>query len=222
MRDTLLLSFSMLALGLGGCSFPSYTGAPENTVELPQKLGLTSNNFTIDQPKITQESTQQPPDALTPPPKPSYEPATVQAKFAIFEIQPKDSSESATFKAQLFPQIAPRTVANFEQKANNKLYDGLTFHRVEDWVVQGGDPKGDGTGGGVMRTELNKQSFVAGALGMARGNDINFTNDSQFFIILRQVYGLDEQYTNFGQIIEGGDAVSRIKKGYVIKSIRVY
>lgn len=72
----------------------------------------------------------------------------------------------------LFLQDAPNSVKNFTDKARNGFYQNLTFHRVEDWVIQGGDPKGNGTGGERMPTELNQRPFVTGSLGIARGQDI--------------------------------------------------
>ncbi|MCL5411354.1 MAG: peptidylprolyl isomerase [Patescibacteria group bacterium] len=129
--------------------------------------------------------------------------------------------KGGTFKLALLSDVAPKTVANFEKKANGKFYDGLTFHRVEDWVVQGGDPLGNGTGGGNMETEINKRSFIPGSLGVARGGDIKISNDSQFFINTTDASFLNEQYTNFGQLIEGADVVLGIQIGDKIKSIHV-
>src|SRR5438093_17863 len=72
-----------------------------------------------------------------------------------------------TFKIHLFtddPSVKG-TVKNFQDKVTSGFYNGKTFHRVEDWVIQGGDPKGDGTGGGTMPAEYNARSFKAGAVG---------------------------------------------------------
>jgi len=113
----------------------------------------------------------------------------------------------------LFGDIAPRTVKNFLEKAQKGFYKNLTFHRVEDWVVQGGDPKGDGTGGGMLQTELSRQPFVEGSLGVARGGNIQISNDSQFFIAKKQAAWLDQQYTNFGIVTEGMDVVNSMTKG---------
>jgi peptidyl-prolyl cis-trans isomerase B (cyclophilin B) len=114
---------------------------------------------------------------------------------------------------------APKTVKNFVDKIQSGFYKGLTFHRVEDWVVQGGDPKGNGTGGGVMQTELNNLSFVPGSLGIARGSDIRISNDSQFFITKIDSPQLNQQYTNFGVVTEGMDVVNTIKIGDKILDI---
>ena len=114
---------------------------------------------------------------------------------------------------------APRTVKNFLEKAHSGYYKNLTFHRVEDWVVQGGDPKGDGTGGGLMPTELNNLQFTTGSIGMARGSDINVSNDSQFFITKTDAPQLNQQYTNFGIVTDGMDVVNKLQIGDKILSI---
>jgi cyclophilin family peptidyl-prolyl cis-trans isomerase len=122
---------------------------------------------------------------------------------------------------QLFPDAAPQTVKNFEDKASKGFYNGLTFHRVEDWVVQGGDPRGTGTGGGQMPTELSERAFTVGAVGVARGPDIRVSNDSQFFICTKPADWLNKQYTNFGQVLSGMEAVQKIARGDKIKTVSV-
>ena len=116
---------------------------------------------------------------------------------------------------------APRTVQNFILKANGNYYNGLLFHRVEDWVVQGGDPLGNGTGGGLMQTEINQLPFTTGSLGVARGSDIRVSNDSQFFITKSDATHLNGQYTNFGQVTDGMDVVNKIQIGDKILGITV-
>src|SRR3989344_762702 len=111
----------------------------------------------------------------------------------------------------LYDKDAPNTIANFLKKASNGFYNNLTFHIVEDWVIQGGDPKGDGTGGGNMNTELNNKPFVIGSVGVARGSDIKVSNDSQFFITKTDAPWLNNQYTNFGIVTEGMDVVKKIQ-----------
>ncbi len=122
---------------------------------------------------------------------------------------------------ELFGEEAPYTVANFIKKAKNGFYKNLTFHRVEDWVIQGGDPKGDGTGGGEMKTELNSKPFVRGSLGVARGSNIEISNDSQFFITKTDASHLNGQYTNFGMVKEGLDVVDKIEIGDKILNITI-
>ena len=116
-----------------------------------------------------------------------------------------------------------KTIDNFETKANSKYFDGLTFHRVEDWVIQGGDPKGNGTGGGNMPSEYNQIPFKAGALGVARGQDPAINNDSQFFVVKTDADYLNGQYTNFGQLVDDSSmaVAKQIAVGDKITSIRV-
>ncbi|HEV2249217.1 MAG TPA: peptidylprolyl isomerase [Candidatus Limnocylindria bacterium] len=136
-----------------------------------------------------------------------------------------------TIVIQLRPDKAPKTVSIFALKAKTGFYNGLTFHRVvANFVAQGGDPfsrAGDpnasrvGQGGGTECTELNDLPFVKGAVGMARGNDINISNDSQFFVCLGECRHLDKLYTNFGNVISGQDVADKIVIGDRIKSITV-
>lgn len=121
----------------------------------------------------------------------------------------------------LFGENAPNTVKNFINKAKSGFYKGLVFHRVEDWVIQGGDPKGDGTGGGLMQTEINDKPFVEGSLGVARGRDIKVSNDSQFFITKSEASWLDGQYTNFGVVTKGMDVVSKMAIGDKILGVEI-
>jgi peptidyl-prolyl cis-trans isomerase B (cyclophilin B) len=106
-------------------------------------------------------------------------------------------------------------------KATSGFYDGKTFHRVEDWVVQGGDPDGTGRGGGKMPSELNDLPFSKGSVGIARGGDIKVNNDSQWFICKADASWLDKQYTNFGQVTSGQDVVQGIRVGDKIKKVTV-
>ncbi len=125
---------------------------------------------------------------------------------------------------ELFKTQAPNTVDNFLAKAQSGFYNGLTFHRVEPgFVVQGGDPLGNGTGGGDIASEINQVPFKRASLGLARGGDINISNDSQFFICLtdEQCGHLTNQYVNFGTVLSGMEFVDQIKPGDQIISIEV-
>ncbi len=151
---------------------------------------------------------------------------TTQPTFGVEEGM--KASYAATIKTSrgniyitLFSKDAPNTVKNFLNKIKNGFYSNLTFHRVEDWVIQGGDPKGDGTGGGLMQTEINQLPFTEGSLGVARGADIRISNDSQFFITKTVSSHLNQQYTNFGQVREGMDVVNKIKIGDKILGITI-
>lgn len=138
------------------------------------------------------------------------------------------TAQTATIKTSkgdivltLYPEVAPKTVSNFVTKSQSKFYDNKTFHRVEDWVIQGGDPKGDGTGGGNMPVEFNQKPFVKGSLGVASRGDGKVQNDAQFFITKTPAEWLNGQYTNFGIVTEGMDVVDQIAIGDKILSITV-
>ena len=125
---------------------------------------------------------------------------------------------------ELYPGEAPGTEANFEKLANSGFYDGLTFHRViPNFMVQGGCPKGDGTGGpGWMikcETDGNPHKHKRGSLSMAHaGKD---TGGSQFFICHSPQPHLDGKHTVFGQVTEGLDVVDQIRRGDHMTKVRV-
>ncbi len=113
---------------------------------------------------------------------------------------------------ELYPDEAPKTVENFTKLASDGYYDGLSFHRViPDFMVQGGCPKGDGTGGPgyAFEDEFNEHKVTRGALAMANAGPN--TNGSQFFIVTAEATPwLDGKHTVFGRVTEGQDLVDRI------------
>ena len=124
---------------------------------------------------------------------------------------------------EFFPEDAPKTVENFVTLAKKGFYDGLTFHRVEpNFVVQGGDPKGNGTGGPgyTIKDEFNKQKHVRGVVAMARSQNPDSAG-SQFYITLAPAHFLDGQYTVFGTVTSGMDVVDKIRKGDKMKSVKI-
>jgi len=125
-------------------------------------------------------------------------------------------TDRGKIKAEIYADKAPITAKNFIELANSGFYDGLTFHRVEPgFVVQGGDPKGDGTGGSGKKIplEINPElKHVKGALAMARTKDPNSAT-SQFYITLEPTPFLDGNYAVFGKVVEGMEAVEKIKVG---------
>ena len=130
-------------------------------------------------------------------------------------------AKGGSFTLLLRPDKAPQTVERFVGKAKSGFYNNLTFHRVEDWVVQGGDPLGTGTGGEKVPSEYNDLNFKIGAIGIARGPDPAINNGSQWFVVKKDASFLDKQYTNFGEVTAGMDVVNGIKIGDKIKSITV-
>ena len=131
-----------------------------------------------------------------------------------------------TIVIKFYPGDAPKTVENFKKLAREKFYDGLTFWRVEKdpvpFVIQGGDPNGDGTGGPGygLPPEFNARPHLEGTVAMARGADVASAG-SQFYICLAPQPALDGKYTVFGQTVEGFDVIHQIEKGDVMKSVRI-
>jgi peptidyl-prolyl cis-trans isomerase B (cyclophilin B) len=123
-------------------------------------------------------------------------------------------TNKGTIELELFEKDAPKTVANFVKLINDGFYDGLTFHRViPDFVIQGGCPEGNGTGGPgytiKCETEGNPNKHGTGALSMAHaGKD---TGGSQFFITHSPQPHLDGVHTVFGKVISGMDVVNKIQ-----------
>ena len=116
---------------------------------------------------------------------------------------------------ELYPEKAPQSVRNMISLANKGFYDGLKFHRVIDgFMAQTGDPLGNGTGGSGknLKAEFNNRPHKRGAVSMARAADPN-SADSQFFICFDDSTFLDRQYTVWGQVISGMQAVDKIKRG---------
>lgn len=128
-------------------------------------------------------------------------------------------TNKGSISINLYQVAAPKTIQNYIEKSNAGFYNGLTFHRVEDWVVQGGDPKGTGTGGGKIPTELSSIPFKEGSVGVARGQDINMSNDAQFFICTKDCDWLTGQYTIFGQVTKGLEIAKSIEIGDTITSV---
>ena len=132
-------------------------------------------------------------------------------------------TDRGTILIELAVLDAPLTVENFVGLARKGFYDGLTFHRVvPDFVIQGGDPRGDGEGGPgyTIRDELNQRPFLRGTVGMAL--DWEETGGSQFFITHSPQPHLDARYTAFGRVIEGMHIVDQVQQGDVIRRVRVW
>ena len=133
--------------------------------------------------------------------------------YVVIEMENGDG-----MKGELYPEIAPETVANFEKLVNEGFYDGLTFHRViPGFMIQGGCPLGNGTGGPGygIKGEFSANGFEnnlkhdRGVLSMARAMDPNSAG-SQFFIMVEKAPHLDGSYAAFGRIIEGMEAADTI------------
>jgi cyclophilin family peptidyl-prolyl cis-trans isomerase len=119
-----------------------------------------------------------------------------------------------TFSFEFYPDDAPQTVASFIKLAKDGFYDGLIFHRIIDgFMIQGGDPTGTGNGGPgyTIKAEFNKRKHVLGTVAMARTADPDSAG-SQFYICLAPTPSLDEEYTVFGQVVDGIDVIEAIGK----------
>ena len=124
------------------------------------------------------------------------------------------STDLGDMTVELWDDVAPKHVENFLKLGKTGFYDNLIFHRViPGFVIQGGCPKGTGTGGPGwnVKAEFNKREHVPGTLSMARSSDPNSAG-SQFFICLtrEKCRHLDNQYTGFGQVVEGMDVVKKL------------
>ncbi len=135
-------------------------------------------------------------------------------------------TEKGTMKVEFFEDDAPGTVANFVKLASSGYYDGLTFHRViPNFVIQGGCPRGDGTGGPgytiKCETQGNNQYHDRGVLSMAHAG--RNTGGSQFFICHNRTntQHLDRQHTVFGKVVEGLDVIDVICQGDKIVKITI-
>jgi cyclophilin family peptidyl-prolyl cis-trans isomerase len=144
---------------------------------------------------------REPPAPLPPPSEPLAPPRIVDMPPPVSRIAIETTQ--GALHCTLFPDVAPKTVANFAALAINHFYDGLTFHRViPGFVIHGGDPKGNGTGGPGYKfdDELSSLEFVPGTLAMANAGPN--TNGSQFFIMDGEASWLRGHHTIFGRCAE--------------------
>jgi len=139
-------------------------------------------------------------------------------EIAVIEME---NPNYGTIKIEFYSNIAPKMVQRFKDLAKEGVYDGTAFHRINETVVQGGDPlskdndpNNDGTGGSDkpdVPAEFSSVPFDTAIVGAARSQDINSAN-SQFFIMLKREAGFDNKYSVFGKVIEGMDEVFKISK----------
>ena len=186
-----------------------------------------------------------PPGATSPPPPGSVAPTAAPPSGAAASsgsaVKPASApivtmvTTKGTILIKLFPADAPLSVANFEKLINQGFYNGLTFHRVTDLegdgqghIVQGGDPKGDGSGGPgySIKGEFpsngvqNPLKHVAGAVAMARATDPNSAG-SQFYFVYTPAPHLDGDYAVFGQVIKGLEVVGKLQIGDKMTKVTV-
>ncbi len=194
-------------------------------------LLLLANPSAQNQPIIPVPSlppTVPPPTPTTPMVTPTVALAPVpvlsssSAELFISDIATRSAvikTTKGTIELSFYPKEAPNTVYNFVKKTTEGFYNNLAFHRVEDWVVQGGDPLGNGTGGGNIPVEFNNKRFTIGSLGAASRGDGKVQNDAQFFITKQEASWLNGKYTNFGIVTKGMDVVQKLEIGDKILGI---
>lgn len=144
---------------------------------------------------------------------------TTDSRASKDSVRIKTAKGDIVFK--LLPEAAPNTVARFKELVSQGFYNGTVFHRViPGFVIQGGDPKGTGTGGSgtKLKAEFSELKHKKGTVAMARAQDIN-SADSQFYIALGKQPHLDGKYTIFGDVTEGIEVLDKIKKGDKMLSV---
>jgi cyclophilin family peptidyl-prolyl cis-trans isomerase/HEAT repeat protein len=164
------------------------------------------------------------------PPEPPLAPLRGQVPPAALGQAPRPRVEIRTARGtlvfELHPEVAPLHVLSFLELVRSGTYDGLRFHRVvPDFVVQGGDPRGDGNGGRSwrgepLRHEFNELGFLEGSLGMPRNDDPD-SGGGQLFVTHRPTPHLDGRYTRFGQLVQGFELLPLIEEGDLILEARV-
>jgi peptidyl-prolyl cis-trans isomerase B (cyclophilin B) len=137
--------------------------------------------------------------------KKAQAPQVAGNKYVVLE------TSMGTIKLELYGDKAPRTVTQFLENVAGGKYDSLTFHRVvKGFMIQGGDPDGNGTGGGVVPFEKTDVSHVRGVISMASSQAGVTQSDMQFFIMHGDYTGLDGTFAAFGHVVEGMDVVDMI------------
>lgn len=190
----LILFFSFI---FSGCSMLSKNKKQSSTLDINQ------NNI--------------PTPMLTPTPSPKNK-SSIQNQDIFAAIK----TNKGEIIIKLYSKEAPKTVANFLKKIDSSFYNNLIFHRVvPDFVIQGGDPLGNGTGGGKITSEINSIPFKRGSIGLARGPIKEVSNDSQFYICLEDesCSHLTNEYVNFGEVVSGMEVVDSIQMGDKILEI---
>jgi len=161
------------------------------------------------------------PEPLAPPPVPG-------ADYPLYTFNPQVEIVTArgAMVFELFPAEAPVHVESFLELARRGTYDGLSFHRVvPDFVIQGGDPRGDGNGGASwrgdsLRHEIGPRKYARGSLGMPRNEDPD-SGGGQFFVTHRRTPHLDGRYTIFGELVSGGGVLDAVEVGDRILAVRI-
>lgn len=205
----LIIGIVLALLVVAGIWFYTQKGAPTPEAS-PQPIASSSTDAGATPSPADSAAAPTTGIDLTPGPD-GLSKATVSIKTAKGDIQ---------FK--FYSKDAPNTTQRMVELIQKGFYNGLTFHRVESWVIQGGDPTGTGTGGSGQRlkAEFNLRKHREGTVGMARSMDPD-SADSQFYITFTTQPHLDNNYTVFGQVTQGMDIVRKIQKGDVMTTVSV-
>ena len=154
--------------------------------------------------------------------KPTGDELTELAKEAA-TARARISTDKGDIVFKFYPQDAPQHAAAFIKLARAGFYDGLTFHRVEPgFVIQGGDPSGNGTGGPgyQLDAEFNDNPHIQGTVAMARSSNPNSAG-SQFYICLGDAPFLNKNYTVFGHVVEGQTVVDDVRVGDKMNAVTI-
>jgi cyclophilin family peptidyl-prolyl cis-trans isomerase len=245
MRQTNLLAAALAVLILAGAGCAAQTNVAIPSDEANSDSALTPRPLNLNrEPEAAAPSATVPTPAPTPKPagdstnSPTTAPSAmdtrpIQKTYRFPGLLPKGEIHGKQVRLQtdkgeivfdLLDSAAPKTVSNFVYLANAGYYNALTFHRVvPGFVIQGGDPAGDGTGGPGYKFEdepiPNDLTYDAGIVAMA--NSGPNTNGSQFFIMLDDNQTLPKSYTIFGRVTKGQDVVRAINVGDVMRSVIV-
>lgn len=194
LRNLLVLAFAFIfVLGLAGCNSSDNSSTSDNSD------GVVDNN--VDNGSVDNND------------------ETSDSDLAQNPIATITMEDGSVIKVELYPEIAPNTVNNFISLASSGFYDGLIFHRViKNFMIQGGDPNGTGTGGPnySIKGEFTSNGFkndlkhTEGVISMARSTAKDSAG-SQFFIMAVTYPSLDGEYASFGKVIEGLDVVHQIE-----------
>lgn len=218
-RTFIAIFIVLVIIAVGGAAFskfnekistqPSPSPSTEDLIFNSQKSQQNPNQIAPDNPSQTRQIKQYPkaPQVL-PNSELSNKKAIIQTNKGIIEFE-------------IFPD-SPKAASNFIFLASDKFYDGLTFHRVESgFVIQGGDPLGNGAGGPGYKFEDEPvtKKYLKGIVAMANAGPN--TNGSQFFIMLDDNENLPPNYTIFGEVIKGQEIVEKIAVGDVMKSVTI-
>jgi len=217
MKKLAVLSLGIIFLG-AGCSGSDIV-TTSNTPEVNINIDKSAMSVVPPSPAV---NTNKPSDNnVKPKTMKTWNPPTILAEAERTNKEAVIETNKGTIVFEVLPD-APLTASNFITLAKGGYYDGIIFHRVvPNFVIQGGDPTGTGTGGPgyKFKDEPVKRTYDPGIVAMANsGPD---TNGSQFFIMLPNSQGLPPQYTIFGKVVSGMDVVSSIEVGDVMKKVTI-